>query len=366
MTRARRARVAVPADATVSVAKLLSVVEAAAARGAPVEPLRQEFGLQPGSGQLARHISMSAYLEVWSWAMRAVRDPAFPLQVAETPIESLNLVGFLVMTSGTIEEALRRGMRFERLWMSDGRWEVLDRSRDALVLGWSASLGTPRALGERACAESALASMVLGMAALSERPVRALRVTFAHAQPSAVEAHARLFGTAPSFDAPADTLTLPAEVLTWAIPRGQPAVAQYFESQCAALLEQLEAPSDVVGRLRRLMMDQVAAGQLSRASAARQLHMSERSLLRRLEAQGTTFRALHDDVRCLIAHGLIAQGQLTMSQIASMTGFSSPSAFGRAYRRWSQDRAATEARSLPRPVGLPRSDDTHRPGGGGG
>ncbi len=339
MTPRRAESLAASPDATISVVKLLAVLEAAEARGVSVEAWRRDLGLQRGAAPLDRHVSMDAYLELWAWAMRAVRDPAFPLEVAATPLESLSLVGLLVMTSATLGEALHQGMRFERLWLSEGRWELLPRPRGPPVLAWSSPRGAPRGLGERVAAESALASMVLGMCELSERTVVPLRVTLAHAPPPSVEAHAALFGADVAFDAEAYTLTLPAEVATWPIPRGQPPVARYFEAQCAAMLAQLEDPADVAGRLRRLIIDQVGLGQLTRASAARQLHLSERTLLRRLEAQGTSFRAILDDARCLIAHGLLAEGRHTVAEVATLTGFASPSAFHRAYRRWSQARA---------------------------
>ena len=323
-------------DATISITKLSVILEAASRRGIDVAAWRQGLEWDGAQDSIERHTSMAAYLALWARAMRAVRDPAFPLQVAATPVESLSLVGLLVMTCATIEEALTQGMRFERLWMSDGRWEILSRSPQEVILGWSAPLGSARGLGERACAEAALASMVWGMRALSGRQVIPLRATLAHPAPSPLHAHLEFFGPSLSFQAPADTLAVPAQVLTWPLLHSNPAVARYLQGQCDALMARLDDPRDVAARLRRVILNQVSDGQLTRASVARHLGMSERTLLRRLQEQGTTFRQVLDDARCAIAHGLLAQGHWTVAQVAGMTGFASPSAFHRAYRRWNQ------------------------------
>jgi AraC-like DNA-binding protein len=64
--------------------------------------------------------------------------------------------------------------------------------------------------------------------------------------------------------------------------------------------------------------------------------MSRRSLQRALTADGTTFQKLLADVRLAVATGHLRDGR-TVGEIAFLLGFSEPSAFRRAFRRWTGD-----------------------------
>jgi AraC-like DNA-binding protein len=94
----------------------------------------------------------------------------------------------------------------------------------------------------------------------------------------------------------------------------------------------------------KLLADDVA----ELADVARTLAVSTRTLQSRLEAEGTSFAALADSVRRERALAMIALADLPVTVIAARLGFATPSAFTRAFRRWtgtspSQYRAARDA-----------------------
>jgi AraC-like DNA-binding protein len=320
---------------TVSITKFLGVLRAAQARGVDVAHWCEQLELG-GLDDLSieQHTSLDRYHELWSLAMRELDDASFPLEVARLPIESLNLVALLVMSSATIGQALERGRRFQRLWMSDGSWEQIAAADGELVLCWRAVAPKGRSLGQRASVEFAVAAMVLGMSGLSQRAIAPLRVTFAHSAPASLKAHEATFGCPLAFDEAADTVALPASVLELPVASANEQAARYLEAQCESLRAQLEDPQDLATRLRRLMMDQLRHGELTRERCARWLGVSERTMLRRLGERDTTFQAQLDQVRCTIAHSLLAQRRYTVAEVAALTGFASARAFHRAYRRW--------------------------------
>ncbi|HVK77274.1 MAG TPA: helix-turn-helix transcriptional regulator [Kofleriaceae bacterium] len=67
---------------------------------------------------------------------------------------------------------------------------------------------------------------------------------------------------------------------------------------------------------------------------ARRLGMSERTLQRRLKDEGTTFAVLVDEVRTDLARMYLADDRLAVYEVAFLLGFSEPSAFNRAFKRW--------------------------------
>jgi AraC-like DNA-binding protein len=320
--------------ATVSVSKCRAIVDALGRRGAKLDGWVGTSGLDPD--QLLRtHVDASEYHALWARAMAEVGDASFPLEVATAPVSDLGLVGLLVSTSETVGEALTRGQRFQRLWMTDGLWLDVPSRAGTRSLTFRAEVpsGAMRPPGARAAVEYAVAAMIAGMRGLSNGAVRPTSVSFAHPPPAWRDAHVRFFGIEPTFDASLDALTIDSAYLSLPVVTRNPAVASYLEHRCEMLLDALSRPDDVVARLRQYLMNLVPHGPPSRALAARWLGMSERTLVRRLGEHGTSFRVVLDDVRLSAAHALLEQGQ-TVETVAALTGFASPSAFHRAYRRW--------------------------------
>jgi AraC-like DNA-binding protein len=64
------------------------------------------------------------------------------------------------------------------------------------------------------------------------------------------------------------------------------------------------------------------------------LHLTERTLRRRLDKDGITFQSLLDDVRRDEAVRLLDDHALSVAAIAERLGYSEPRSFRHAYRRW--------------------------------
>jgi AraC-like DNA-binding protein len=76
------------------------------------------------------------------------------------------------------------------------------------------------------------------------------------------------------------------------------------------------------------------SGAIDAATLARALHMSERTLRRKLDADGIGLRALVDDVRRELALERLADAKLSTEALAAELGFTTAQAFHRAFRRW--------------------------------
>jgi AraC-like DNA-binding protein len=108
---------------------------------------------------------------------------------------------------------------------------------------------------------------------------------------------------------------------------------RYFDEHAEAELASLGRPEAFTDRVRCAVLDTLRAGVSSGASVARLLGMSERTLRRRLEESGCTFRDVLDQTRMTAADRLLSDPGRTITEVAYALGFSEPSAFSRAYRR---------------------------------
>ena len=78
----------------------------------------------------------------------------------------------------------------------------------------------------------------------------------------------------------------------------------------------------------------------STRDVARALHVSVRTLQRKLVAAGTTFRELSETARARLAQEYLADPKVSSAEVAMLLGFSDPSSFTRAFRRWTGESPA--------------------------
>lgn len=100
------------------------------------------------------------------------------------------------------------------------------------------------------------------------------------------------------------------------------------------LLEGLPQGENFTAKIRELVARQLTSDRLNIGSVARELHMSSRTLGRRLEGEGTTFTDLIDDVRKRLALRYVGHEGQPLAEVAFMLGFAHPAAFHRAFKRW--------------------------------
>jgi AraC-like DNA-binding protein len=84
----------------------------------------------------------------------------------------------------------------------------------------------------------------------------------------------------------------------------------------------------------RVLLAQRLSFDASMKGVAGALALGERTLRRRLAAEGTSFQGLLDEVRISLARRLLATGSLDVGQVAHRLGYAEPASFIHAHRRW--------------------------------
>jgi AraC-like DNA-binding protein len=172
------------------------------------------------------------------------------------------------------------------------------------------------------------------------------RVSLAHARRGdAAEHTALLGGVAAEFEQPRCEVSFRREDLDLRIaPPGQEPVYAFFERQLEERVRGLRA-STLSGAVRDAL---TRASELRDdvSSLARRMHMSTRTLQRRLADERTSLREIVEDVRRMRAIQLLDSGR-SIAEVAELLGFAETSAFHRAFRRWT-GRTPQQHRSRPR------------------
>jgi AraC-like DNA-binding protein len=114
--------------------------------------------------------------------------------------------------------------------------------------------------------------------------------------------------------------------------------AKLHEVTCKHLdlmLGRLHQFQTYVGRIRSLLTREFSRGRPTAEQMARLLGTSVSTLARRLETEGTTFSAVFRETQKDLALGYLARPELTVYQVATLSGFAHTAAFHRAFRSWS-------------------------------
>lgn len=126
---------------------------------------------------------------------------------------------------------------------------------------------------------------------------------------------------------PASTLDIPLRSSAGVV------TADAYLKQCEALLRRMQAASGFESSVRRALLR--SRGRFPSApEVAAILHMSERTLRRRLEAEGTSYQSIVNDVRNHLARQYLADTMLSVAEVGVLIGFEDLANFRQAFRKW--------------------------------
>ena len=238
-------------------------------------------------------------------------------------------IGYGLMSQATVGDALAFGLKYGRLrnpvlqlsLSVDGEQAVID-ARQRLPLGPMRQYAI----------DAVLISMVRIARQISGAFRPELELRFDCAEPAH---YARYRHRLPpvKFSAGVNQLRFPASYLQRPLRTGNPSSAQQVERQCERDLALLGETGEIADRVRAALLATPGAYPNLDAVAA-QLHMSGRSLKRRLQEQGLGFLELLEEARKRDSLQLLGDPLLAVSEIAQRVGYTDPASFTRAFRKW--------------------------------
>lgn len=310
------------------------IVHAAAARGIDPGRLREATGFDPAAASDPdRRIPLEQEEALWSHAAALGDDPDFGLHAAESLRPgAFDVLDYAIRTAPNLREALERLARYNRLVHDAAVFTLVDGPRSCRIEHWFRTAGR---IPCRHAAEFTLASLVVVSGQLVGGRVEPLAVGFSHRAPASVAEHLRLFGVEPVFGAQVNTLELSHATLDRKIPDSDPRLSQVIERHAEALLAARPMPRETMAsRVRELAASALPNGEASIAGVAARLRMSVRSLQRHLSAEGASFDGVVDELRRDLALRYLGEPKLSIAEVGYLLGYSEPSAFHRAFKRW--------------------------------
>jgi AraC-like DNA-binding protein len=275
-------------------------------------------------------ISPAQFCVAWAEALRWTNDPALALHVAEAmPAGSFGIVEYVCRAAPTVREALRQWVRY--LAILDDAVEVgLVDAGPTTALRVVRESEAPAPASHELC----FAVLVHHARALTTGDFRVAGVHFAHRAGEAHAAHHRaFFGCDVRFGAPRTELLLDRAALDAPLSTADPNLLAILVPAAEDKRAHASPFPPLTDQVRRALRAALANDEAQLEPVARRLGMTGRSLQRRLRDEGTSFQAVREAMRRELADRYLGEA-MTFAEISFLLGFSEPSAFFRAFKRW--------------------------------
>jgi AraC-like DNA-binding protein len=303
-----------------------------AAAGPRGRELEASLGDLPAPPSLETHVPLRRWTSAWEQLAELRPGRAVAIDATEhSRLADLQVFGFLAATASSLAEAFARIARFRPLWARGIGWRLHEGDGEFALelLRWPDT--SP---GARLAREHLVAEMVQSMREIVGARLVPRCVELSSPAPPNRAAFDAFFGLQVSFDAGRDAVAFDADVANLPVRIADSDLHTYFVTACERLTRDQSADDDWLHKARHWLATAHADGPPTAAALARSLGMSERTLRRRLREADTSFRALRDEVAVELANAYLRRRSLSASEVAFLLGFSEPSAFFRAYRRW--------------------------------
>jgi AraC-like DNA-binding protein len=315
----------------------------AVSRGASRQTLIERANINPDDlKQQDNRVPLKSYLSLMKAGIELCREPALALLFGEAvKLQDISIVGLIGEAAETTEEARRQLNRYARLTLDENDGRTSERLELVRENGrvWLKQT-SPLYVDHPHLTESAFARCICGAREMfgpnhifTTRPYPKA-IHFTHQEPSYRAEYDRIFGVPLVFSSHMNALLMDEEFVSIRLPRSNRYVFGILSEHADALLKSLENSKSTRGRVESLLMPILHTGDASMDLIARKLGVSRQTLFRKLKAEGVTFEQVLDELRRKLALHYLSGKKVSVNEAAYLVGFSEPSAFSRAFKRW--------------------------------
>ncbi|WP_258127381.1 AraC family transcriptional regulator [Achromobacter anxifer] len=343
---------------TIAVGHIAQILQGARSRSVDVDRVLARADVPPSLLQapMAR-VSQAQFAQILRMLRRATRDDFLGMGQHPVPLGAFDHACRLALQQATVGQALRVAFRYYHGVLRDFTARLcVSGERARIVLDSRGPSSCARWYGERS-----FLFFTLGVSNwLAARRIPILGVDYSSGARSA-DAH-RLFYAPVRYGQPAAGLWLESRWLALPVVQNEQTLKPFLATAPFDLLVKYQDRTTLTDRIRRLLRNDLSRELPSLVQVSALLAMTPQTLRRHLREEGQGFQALKDDLRRDVAVEYLGRHDLSLMDIAERLGFSEPSTFHRAFKKWTGVSPGEYRRNrlVCGPAAQPQAADTFR------
>ena len=270
--------------------------------------------------------------KLWKLAIEDTGDPCLGLTAArQFQPALLHGLGLAWLVSDTLLDAFGRLVRYARL-INSALLFRLEEQPDSIDLITVLPESLPPDF-EYAATDLGIAAFLRMCQITAGHPMLPRHVTLQRPQPYCLAQFEEMFGVSIEYGAPVNRLCFDRQALTRHLSSANPELARINDQVVMDYLARFDRDS-IAMQVRSKIIHQLPDGIPKQETIADTLHVSLRSLQRKLKEEDTSFKNLLEETRRQLALQYLRDSRRSIGEITYLLGFSEPSNFTRAFRRW--------------------------------
>jgi len=314
-------------------------------RGIDAEPLLSKAELSRGLlSQDSGGVSVVSQCRFLELAAIETNDTLLGLHLAaEMDPRDIGILFYLTASSATVADGLEHLARYVGTTNEAVLVEISQHKVETVL---TVRLALEFEVLRRQFLEFIALGVMRALGRVTNRDFAPLRITFAHTRNSGLRELHRILRCPVEFACAADSWVLPQSIMELPIVSEDSHLLQILEAHADDLLSERRTIAGLRGLVENQLLSLLPSGRVQAAMVANKLGMTERSLRRRLAAEGTTFSEILDRLRNGLALRYLEDQRTSLQQIAWLLGYSELAAFNHAFKRWFGT-SPRRARNLP-------------------
>jgi len=298
--------------------------------GIDANEILRRAGLQPDKlYQPNLRTKFSAQPRFWQAAVDLSGDSCVGLHLGEKmPVYKGQILEYLLLSSQTFGEGLKRVLEYQRLISDAMHGDLTEGPEPYLTNYFSEHQYVTSHL-----AEAMVVCLIRFLQSATDNHFSASKIVFTHSPNTDIEEYRRIFHCPVEFEAKSFKLFFPREVLNYRSLHAEPELLNMHLQSAEQHLELLQK-QDLITDIRSHIGALLETGDISLEVLSQRLGITSRQLRHRLNLAGTSLQRLINQHRRSLAKRLLSQTDEAISEIVYLTGFSEPSTFYRAFKRW--------------------------------
>jgi AraC-like DNA-binding protein len=267
----------------------------------------------------------------WQVVEGVTGDPDIGLHLCpHLPLFRGEVIEYLMFSSPTFGEGILRALKYIRLVSDALSVRLVHDEQGARIAVIGSALDAPQLRHTEICVVYELIQFAQSVTELKYAPQR---VKLRCSRRSPQTEYDEVFGCPVEFDGLESEIWFNPALLEFRSPRWDPDLLKLHEEFAQKRLSDLHR-RDLVEQIRKVLSQRLELETCDLDDVAREVGLAPRRLRFELSRAGTSFSQIVTDFRYALARKLLARTEEPIDNIVYLTGFSEPSTFYRAFKRW--------------------------------